>query len=190
MANSSSSRTSLVGLIGLSLLLTACVQSEAAQSPVSAHVSTPASSLPPSPSLDPRTVAERDAIAAYEGMIHAWVEAAKVSDPDAPALRQFASGQALRRMVVLLYLARDAGKVGLGQPVSQPVVNVVSPIDAPTEVTLADCLDDSNWLQYKASTGELWDDIPGGRHDVTAVVKRSDSGWKVDSWVPRPVGTC
>lgn len=190
MADSASWRASLVGVMGMSLLLMACGQPEAGQSPVSVNASTPVPSLSTSPSLNPRAVAERDALAAYTGMIHAWVEAVAVSDPDAPALRQFASGQALRRMVVILYLARDAGRVGRGQPVTRPVVTAASPIDVPTEVTVTDCLDDSNWLEYKASTGELWDDIPGGRHDVTAVVKRSDSGWKVDSFVPRPVGTC
>lgn len=190
MTGSASMRASRVGAMTLLLLIAACGQPRDAQAPVSVNATTPVPSLAPSPSANPRAVAEREALAAYAGMIRAWVEAAAVADPDAPALRQFASGQALRRMVVNLVIARDEGRVSRGQPTNQPAVTGVSPLDVPTEVTLNDCLDDSNWLRYKAHTGEVWNDVPGGRHDVTIIVRRLEAGWTVDSFVPRTVGTC
>lgn len=189
MADSASWRTPLVGVAVLLLLLTACGKPQVGQAPVSADASAPVPSVSSSTPPNPRAVAESEALAAYAGMIQAWVDAAEIPDPDAPALRQFASGAALKKLVVDLFFAREDGMVGGGQPVIQPSVVGALPPDDPTEVQLADCMDASDWLKYK-TTGELWDDIPGGRLPVTAVVKHSDAGWKVDAFTIGKTGTC
>lgn len=186
MADSASWRASLGGAIGLLLLLTACGRSDEGQAPVAVNASAAATA---SPLPNHRTTAERKALEAYVGMIQAWVAAAEIPDPDAPMLREFASGEALKRLVTDLYLAREEGTIGRGQPVSRPSVVDAIPSDIPTEVRLSDCLDDSTWLEYKTS-GELRDDIPGGRHQVMVMVKDSDTGWKVDSFALQKVGTC
>ena len=42
-----------------------------------------------------------------------------------------------------------------------------------SEATILDCVDDTNWLEYKTS-GERWDNKPGGKHRTTATVKAVD----------------
>ena len=52
-----------------------------------------------------------------------------------------------------------------------------------------DCVDDTNWLEYKKS-GELWDNEPGGKHHNTATVTLTDGVWKVSSFTLEVKGTC
>src|SRR5688572_23417041 len=89
-----------------------------------------------SPSLGPRGIAERDALAAYRGMWNAFVEAGKTSDPDAPDVRKYSSDQALRLIVSSLYADREQSKVTKGELVLNPSVTEVKPVEAPTEVTV------------------------------------------------------
>ncbi|TCB91672.1 hypothetical protein E0H26_25430 [Micromonospora zingiberis] len=122
-------------------------------------------------------------------MWDAFVEAGKVSDPDAPGLRRFASDQALRLIVSSLHTNREQGKVIKGDLVLDPQVTEVKPAESPTEVTVLDCVDSTNWLEYKVSGG-LWDDEPGGKHRTTATVKVTDGTWKVSSFILEEPGTC
>jgi hypothetical protein len=141
------------------------------------------------PSLGPAETGERDALAAYQGMWDAFVEAGKVSDPDAPELREYASDQALRLIVNALYTNREQGEVILGELVLDPKVTAATPADDPTTITILDCVNDENWLEYKA-TGGLANDEPGGRHRTTATVDRTAEGWRVSSFILEEAGTC
>ncbi|GAA1025799.1 hypothetical protein GCM10009557_01150 [Virgisporangium ochraceum] len=150
---------------------------------------------PPSPtgapasSADARGAAERDAVAAYRGMWDAFVAAGKTADPDAAALRTYASDDALKLIVTALLQHRQNQQVILGELVIDPKPTEVRPADAPTEVMILDCVNDEDWLVYKASGG-LADDEPGGKHQTTAVVTRSGGAWKVKSFELGRSGTC
>lgn len=154
---------------------------------------TPATSTaaPPAPSasLSARAAADRDALVAYRGMWSAFVEAGKSSDPDAPDLRKYASDNALKLIVSSLFTDRDQGKVSKGPLLLDPKVTESKPSDAPTEVKILDCVDSTNWLEYKKS-GELWDNEPGSKHRTTATVKLADGVWKVSSFLLEGGSTC
>lgn len=178
-------RPVLVGLVVASALLGAGCSSDEPKTAPATQPPSPSAT----PSLGPSAAAERDALAAYRGMWNAFVEAAKTSDPVAPNLRQYASDQALKLIASSLYTDRDQGRVTKGDLVLNPQVTGVKPPQAPTEVTVVDCVDSTNWLQYKASGG-LWDDKPGGKHRTTATVKSSAGTWKVSSFILEDSGTC
>lgn len=145
---------------------------------------------PSSPtSLGPSAAAARDALVAYRGMWSAFVEAGKTSDPDAPDLRRYASDQALRLIVGSLVADREQTKITKGDLVLDPKVSEVTPVEAPAEVTVLDCVDSTRFLKYRVS-GQLWDDKPGGRHRTTATVKVVDGTWKVSAFILEELGTC
>lgn len=142
-----------------------------------------------SPSLSPASLAERDAVAAYRGMWDAWVEAGKTSNPDAPALRTYTSGDALKLIVSALATNQHNQQVSLGNVVLDPKVSEVTPPEAPTVATVKDCVNTENWLNYKASGG-LVDNVPGGRRLMTATVSAAGGTWKVSAFQLGRVGTC
>ena len=171
-----SSRMTLV-LVTTSLALAACSPS---------HPRTEPSTPPPvTPVAPPSSVDTDPALSAYRGMWAAFVEAAKTSDPDDPDIRKFASGNALKLIVGGLVTNRSQGKVIKGDLVLNPRATVVST----TEETILDCVDSTRWLEYK-TTGELWDDKPGGKHRTTATVKKDGGTWKVSSFKLEGAGTC
>jgi hypothetical protein len=122
-------------------------------------------------------------------MWDAFVAAGRVSDPDAPDVRKYASDQALRLIVNALYTNKEQKKVTRGELKIDPKVTALKPADDPTEATISDCLNDEKWLVYKASGG-LVNGVPGGRHSTTATVKRTADGWKVSSFITKEAGTC
>jgi hypothetical protein len=142
-----------------------------------------------SPTPDASAVAEGEAVAAYRGMWDAFVAAAVTSDPDAPEIRQHASDQALRLIVGALVTNREQKQVIRGDLVLDPKVTSAKPPEAPTEVTILDCVNSENWLEYKVSGG-LVDDEPGGKHRTTATVKKTNGEWKVSSFILEDSGTC
>ena len=178
-------RQLVVGLVAASVLLAGCSCGGSGKAPTGTPSATPSTT----PSLGPSAAAERDAVAAYRGMWDAFVVAGKVSDPDASDLRKYASDQALKLIVSSLYTDREQGKVTKGDLLLNPKVTEVRPASAPTEATVLDCVDSTNWLKYKASGG-LWDDKPGGKHRTTAMVKFADATWKVSSFILEESGTC
>lgn len=143
-----------------------------------------------SPSLGPRALAERDALAAYNGMWLALAKAGEVPDPDAPELRQHAADKALARLVSVLVTYRETDVATQGAPIINARVSNATPADAPTEITIADCGDSTNWTKHKKSTGELIKDDPRGRRNITAVVKPVDGSWKVVSFDVGDIGSC
>jgi hypothetical protein len=133
--------------------------------------------------------AQQAAVIAYRNMWHAFVEAARTSNPDDPNLTKYASGNALTLIVNSLAGNRDKARVTLGDVVLDPQVVEFKPPTNPTEVGVLDCVDARNWLEYKASGG-LVDNEPGARHRTTASVKLSAQGWKVDAFTLLGGGTC
>ncbi|MBN1173104.1 MAG: hypothetical protein JXA67_13095 [Micromonosporaceae bacterium] len=119
----------------------------------------------------------------------AFVEAGKTSNPDAPAIRTYASDQALKLIVSALATNQHQGKIIKGDLIIDPRVTSVRPESDPTEVSILDCVNDERWLEYTTS-GELWDDNPGGRHRTTATAKRTDGTWKVSAFTLEEAGTC
>ncbi|GAA3346533.1 hypothetical protein GCM10020358_57880 [Amorphoplanes nipponensis] len=180
-------RTGVVGLAtALVIALAGCSSKEG-------NGGTPSNSVVPAPSpsasLPLSVAAERDALVAYRGMWSAFVEAGKTSDPDAPDLRKYASDNALKLIVRSLYTDRDQGKVTKGPLRLDPKATESKPPDVPTEVKILDCVDSTNWLEYKKS-GELWDKEPGSKHRTTATVKLTDGVWKVSSFILEGGATC
>ncbi|MET7820480.1 hypothetical protein [Micromonospora zamorensis] len=167
------------------LLSTACSRGEPDESSRTTQPSTPATTT----SLGPSAAAEKEALTAYRGMWDAFVDAAKVSDPDAPDVRRYASDQALRLIVSSLYTNREQKKITKGSLALSPKVTQFKPEQAPTEAVVLDCVDSTQWLEYKVSGG-LWDDVPGGKHRTTATVKLSGGSWKVSSFLLEESGTC
>ncbi|MEU1813037.1 hypothetical protein [Micromonospora aurantiaca (nom. illeg.)] len=117
------------------------------------------------------------------------MEAGKVSDPDAPDVRKYASGQALRLIVNALYTNREQKEVILGELVLDPKVTNLAPAGNPVKATVLDCVNDEKWLEHKASGG-LANDEPGGKHRTTATVERTAEGWRVSSFLLDKAGTC
>jgi hypothetical protein len=149
----------------------------------------PSLSARPSRSAGTDTAAKQAALTAYRGMWTALVDASKTSDPDAPDLRKYAQGQALKLIVSGLYTNHTQGRVAKGHVVLHPQVTQATPAGDPTQVSVSDCVDATNWLDYKTS-GELWNNEPGGKHQASAVVNRTEGSWRVDSFSLKDKGTC
>jgi hypothetical protein len=154
----------------------------------------PTASASPSPSpADPVAVAERLALAAYEGMWAAYDQAGRApeADPDDPRLAEHATGDALEGLRTALGRLRDQGLVFEGTNVLlSPTVVELSPADSPTAAEIEDCHDTSGWVVVRADGGD-YDDEPGGRRAVFADVERGDDGvWRVSGFAVREVGTC
>jgi hypothetical protein len=117
------------------------------------------------------------------------VGAARTSDFQSPLLSEHASGDALSLFVQ--GLARDQlhGIVTRGEPALHPQVVSLSPSGDPTKATVADCFDDTHWVEYTTSGG-LAKNAPGGRRSTTAVVNESYGIWKVTQLTVGATGTC
>ncbi len=151
-----------------------------------------ASPVPESPGVDSDVDrASRDALATYEAMWQDFAEAGLTSDWQSPELGRHATGIALTNLSRGLYADNYNGLVTRGEPVLDPRVTSVEPVDDPTTVRVADCGDSSNWLKYRADTGARADDNPGGRRMITAVVElQADRSWKVSDYAVRDLGSC
>ncbi|GIJ12617.1 hypothetical protein ACFFMR_29045 [Micromonospora andamanensis] len=173
-------------LVGVSALLsTACSTNDDGES-----VPTTQATTPPSAPASEAPSAQQEALAAYIGMWQAMAKAGEVPDPDAPELRRYAADRALARVVDVLFTYRETGVVTRGAPVTDARVSGASPADAPTEVTVVDCGDSTNWTKHTKATGELIADDPRGRRNITAVVKPVDGSWKVVSFDVGDIGSC
>lgn len=129
------------------------------------------------------------ALAAYRGMWADLVAAARTSDYQSAALGDHATGAALTLFVQ--GLARDQlhdivtrGHVGL-----DPVVTSLTPSTDPDRAAVRDCVDDSDWVEYKTSGGRAKNPA-GGRRRTTAVVTRHAGTWKVSQLTVGAVGSC
>jgi hypothetical protein len=117
------------------------------------------------------------------------VIASQTSNDQSSLLPEHASGDALSLLVHGLYVNSVDGIVTKGEPVLHPQVTSLSPATDPTQATITDCFDDTQWLEYKTG-GDLVNKAPGGHHATTAVVQDSAGVWKVSSLVVQAAGTC
>lgn len=131
---------------------------------------------------------EKSVLNGYRKMWEAFAEAGKTANPDAPALRDYAIGDALDTITSTLSQMREGGTVILGDLKIDPKVESLDPVADPTTATVTDCVNDENWREHKAS-GELANDTPGGRHRTTATVDLAIE-WKVSSLTIEAPGTC
>jgi hypothetical protein len=151
----------------------------------------PALSAPPSTksTVDARAAARQSAVDAYRGMWAAYATAGLTANPDEPSLAVYASGQALSMLRDGLTATRRKGRVFKGEYRTSPTVVDTGDAGTPTSVVIADCLDTSHFLTYKA-TGGLAGDTPGGRRSASATVRLRDGRWTVVSFGVREKGTC
>jgi hypothetical protein len=166
-------------LLAISALLAAC------------GGGSPTAVAPTTARPNPRPVpdARADVLKAYRAMWTDLVSAAKTSDFQSPLLSQHASGDALTLFVQ--GLARDQlhGIVTRGDPVIHPRVSSLSPSGDPANATVADCFDDTHWIEYTTSGGPA-KNARGGRRSTTAVLRKSHGIWKVTQLSIRAAGTC
>lgn len=160
----------------------------------SSRSSTPVSS-PESSTVEttrsPAQLASQRAVEAYLGMWRNMASAARTSDSSSPLLSAYATGEALLTISRGLYADRQNGLVTRGEPKNNPTVSVIEPSARPTRVGIVDCGDSTDWLKYRADTGRLADDGPGGRRVITATVDRqADGAWRVSGFVIEGVGSC
>ncbi|MFI7208442.1 hypothetical protein [Micromonospora aurantiaca (nom. illeg.)] len=144
----------------------------------------------PEPGQGLRGSVDEAALAAYRGMWQAYAKAGLAANPDEPELARHATGQALSTLKTGLAKLRKDGEVIKGEYESDPHVVPASPSTEPVTVSVQDCLDTTRFLTYKAATGALADDVPGGKRAVRATVVRDGDGWKVSSFGVQAVGTC
>jgi hypothetical protein len=128
-------------------------------------------------------------LAAYQSMWSDLVTAAQTSDYQSPLLPQHATGAALTLLVQ--GLARDQlnGIVTRGKSVHHPEVTSLTPAGSPTQATVADCFDDTHWLEY-TTAGALAKNTPGGRRATTAHLLEKSGAWKVSDITIQATGTC
>lgn len=208
MATTTSIASSIVG--GLLLVtLGGCSDATAGSPGADATASTPPGSASASPSTAADTVPsaasatasaaavtpglgvhEQQALDTYEGMWDAYAVAAETADHTTDRLAPFATGDALLVLIRGLTEAHEEGVVSRGRPVTNARIEAVTPAENPTRITIIDCLDSTDWLQYRGSTGELVNDVPGGRHETTAALTRANEAWIVTDLQVRGVGTC
>ena len=168
--------------------VTACKSGGAQPSPSpSLTLSAPS----PTASQAPGVAAIQGAVAAYRNMWTAYDTAIQVPDPNDPNLAKYATGDALHTLVSGLQSVKDQGLKGTGNVVNAPQVTQLSPSDAPTQVSIKDCMDTSQSHLVRNGSGPAYSDSPGGHRLTLADVRQQDDGsWKVASFGVRGVGTC
>jgi hypothetical protein len=177
--------------LGILAFAVGCSSSPASAPGAGSSSSLDASSQPTSPSTAPADAAKEEAKAAYLGMWRNYAKAATTADWQSPLLGEFATGDALGAMTRGLRSDHDKGLIAKGEPKNNPSVSSVEPSSGPMKVMIADCGDSSNWLRYRADTGQLADNEPEGRRSITASVERQPDGkWKVTGFAVMGVGTC
>jgi hypothetical protein len=120
-----------------------------------------------------------------------YAVAAETSNWQDPRLGQHATGIALTNITRGLYTDKTNGVVSKGRPKLDPSVLSMEPPTAPIKVIVTDCGDSTDWIQYRADTGEPADDSPGGRREINAIVeKQADSAWRVTDFGIHEVGSC
>src|SRR2546430_4450075 len=179
------------GVVMLLAVLSACTTSPSKEAPAtSAQQPTPAGGTPSTRAM-PGNKSKDDALQAYLGMWQDVATAALTSDWQSPHLADHAMGDALSVISKAMYADHYKGLITKGAPKNYPSVSSVEPVNAPTTVMISACGASTNWLKYKAATGELADNSPGGRRSITAEVRRqADGSWKVTRFAVEGLGTC
>jgi hypothetical protein len=143
----------LAGVIAA--IATACSSSSGSSTAATSNAATrqataSASASAPSPAAE--------ALAAYAAMWKDVAQADNTADYQASYLGDHLAGQALLTITDNMAVEKSEGIVVHGAPVLHPVVTSASASTA----AISDCMADQAWLEYRASTGKLLDNIPGG----------------------------
>lgn len=115
--------------------------------------------------------------------------AAETSDFQSPLLGQHATGDALTLLVQGLASDQLHDIVTRGVTVHHPVITSLSPSTDPTHAIVADCFDDTRWIEY-TTDGKRAKNTPGGRHATTADLVKMDKTWKVSQLTIAATDTC
>ncbi|MDG4856774.1 hypothetical protein P8605_01095 [Streptomyces sp. T-3] len=115
--------------------------------------------------------------------------ASHTADPEHPRLDDHAADGALQLLEFGLEKTRKEKLVAKGAPKVDPRIVSASPSAEPTVVKLVDCVDSTNWLQYKGN-GELKDDVPGGHGKAEATVTYRKGRWLVTQLYAHASGSC
>jgi hypothetical protein len=166
----------------LAALASAC--SSAGEPTTAATTAIPAAGTP-APSASTSSPAA-EALAAYAAMWKDVAEADNTADYQAAYLGDHLAGQALLTITDNMAVEKSEGIVVHGAPVLHPVVTYASV----STVAISDCMADQAWLEYRAATGKLLDDIPGGFRATTATVTDQNGIWKVTQINTGADGTC
>lgn len=126
-----------------------------------------------------------EALAVYRAMWGDLVAVSASPDPRSPRLKEHAVGGALELMKYGLRRSEEEGVVSKGTPRLTP--KVVSAADS--KIDIRDCVDGTDWLQYKRN-GELKNDVPGSHFKTDATVRRVDGEWKVATFYMHDSGSC
>ncbi|MVO90748.1 hypothetical protein GPA10_39920 [Streptomyces sp. p1417] len=105
--------------------------------------------------------------------------------PNSPRLDDHAVGGALELLKHGLTTAQKQQVVTRGAPRPDPGIASASP----DKVVIRDCVDGTDWLQYKRN-GELKNDVPGSHFKADATVRRVDGMWKVSDLYMHEAGSC
>lgn len=159
----------------------ACSGAAPAAEPQRSTVAVSRTAASPSPSTPSQL-----ALAAYTAMWGDVQVLSETSDYTNPRLGEHLDGQAYTTISENMSVNKAHGIVGVGAPLLHPRVLAASA----TAVTLADCMDDTNWLEAYQATGKLVDSVPGGHRYTTASVTDENGTWKVTAIDTRGDGSC
>jgi hypothetical protein len=132
------------------------------------------------------------AMAVYQGMWRDLAQLGRTAAYSDPRMAEYMIDQPLTDWTKQFAKDKHNGVVALGQPQLAPRVVSVTPADHPTRVEIADCFDNSHWLQYYSATGKLVDNKPGGRFRTEAAVTLDPRrrGWVVSQQIFGLMGSC
>jgi hypothetical protein len=151
---------------------------------------TPATtSAPAATSAAAGTTASDQVIADYRAMWSDLVTAAETSDFQSTLLPLHATGAALTLFVRGLARDRLHAIVTRGITTHRPRVTSLSPPADPDRATVADCFDDTQWIEYTTS-GAKAKNTPGGKRATTAELVKTSGTWKVSQITIGATGTC
>ncbi|MDG4793615.1 hypothetical protein [Micromonospora sp. WMMD1082] len=176
-------------LLAVAATLAACTDPE--EPPITLPSASPsiATTSTPTPSNDPDTNVQRQAIDAYLGAQRAYLKATETADPDYPGLAAHAAGKAYERLRDGVKSLRDKGLRSRGETKFSPSIVSLEPPKTPTKARIRDCMDTRGSQVYKAS-GEPYNDTPGGFRLVIADLEIVDNTWKVTGIGIHGVGSC
>ncbi|WP_239648829.1 hypothetical protein [Nocardiopsis chromatogenes] len=121
---------------------------------------------------------------AYTDMWNVVVEASHSGDPDPEELADHASGDALELMRQTLQGASDDGVTVVGEPLLSPEVTESSE----REVTILDCVDDSEWVEQGEASSSA--EAEPGPRKVDATVSNDGLVWRVSELRIWEQGSC
>lgn len=156
--------------------------------------SSSAPSTSPSPTADPKVAdATAKAIAAYDGYVKAYANAATTANPDDPNLAKYIGGPLLSLSQHNLRVLKDHGAVELGSPKATVSSSRADLAASPPTVTVESCMDYSDYrLVYQANQSPVPNSsLKLKRYTSTATVSLfADGRWLASGDTPHRDTSC